>query len=96
MEMQTTVNQESNQYLMTKEQAKQQQEQAHEAESPKKRKKLLEKEILDLSVREAIAIEKLKEIRDKKKKKLELVVQCMSEMNMPLLEIMMGEQEQPA
>ncbi len=90
MNLQTTETS-TQQFLITKEQAKEQ-EQAYETKKPKERKKLLEKEILDLSIREAIAIEKLKEIRDKKKRKLELVVQCMSEMNMPLLEIMMGDE----
>lgn len=80
-----------NQYLVPK-QKEQKEPNVEENESPRKRKKVLEKEILDLSIREAIATEKLKELRDQKKKKLELVVQCMNEMGMPLLEIMIGEE----
>lgn len=60
-------------------------------EAPRQRKKRLEQALLELDIQEAIAMEKLKEIRQKRKEKLELIVACMNEMSMPLLEIMMSE-----
>ena len=60
-------------------------------ESPGAQKKSLEEKYLVLAQREMIAKYVLKEIQKEKKELEEGILVCMRELDMPLLQIMMGE-----